>query len=45
MYSTCAQAAAHVRVLPPHLLHQDHRQGLGREVEDCADDEVQEQTP
>ena len=35
--------AAHVGILPPHLQGQHHGQGLGWEVQDGADDEVEEE--
>ena len=35
--------AAHVGILPPHLQGQDHGQGLGGEVQDGSDDEVEEE--
>ena len=38
------EGAAHVGILPPHLQGEDHGQGLGREVQDGPDDEVEEET-
>ena len=35
--------AAHVGILPSHLQGQDHGQGLGGEVQDGSDDEVEEE--
>ena len=43
-YITCDSASDHVGVLPSALQDQDQGQGLGREVENRADQEVQEQT-
>ena len=42
---TCDSLADHVGVLPPALEHKDHGEGLGGEVQDGSDEEVEEETP
>ena len=42
-HHSCRDGAAHVGILPPNLQGQHHGQGLGWEVQDGADDEVEEE--
>ncbi len=43
--NTCNPLADHVGILPPALEHQDHGEGLGGEVQDGPDQEIEKEPP